>query len=156
MQCWNATEAARRAGYQGNDNTLGSVGWENLQKPAIADRIKQRLAESAMSADEVLSRLAEQARGEGNQYLAEDGKLDFAQLIADGKGHLIKAIRPTKNGNVIEFYNAQGALQWLGKYHGLFTERVDVTTGGERVKGYTVLAHPGMWPGDDNESDNEK
>ncbi len=31
----NATQAARSAGYKGNDNTLGSVGAENLIKPAI-------------------------------------------------------------------------------------------------------------------------
>lgn len=35
----NATEAARLAGYKGNDNTLASVGTENLRKPAIAEAI---------------------------------------------------------------------------------------------------------------------
>jgi len=45
LECWNATEAARRAGYEGNDNTLGSVGWENLQKPYIRQEVDRRLAE---------------------------------------------------------------------------------------------------------------
>lgn len=31
----NATQAAKRAGYKGNPGTLGSVGAENLTKPAI-------------------------------------------------------------------------------------------------------------------------
>lgn len=37
----NATAAARDAGYKGNDNTLSSVGDENLRKPAIIDRLKE-------------------------------------------------------------------------------------------------------------------
>lgn len=38
----NATEAARKAGYRGNDRTLQSVGKENLSKPLIAEAIKER------------------------------------------------------------------------------------------------------------------
>lgn len=40
--CGNATEAARRAGYKGNDVTLASVGRENLGKPQITAAIAQR------------------------------------------------------------------------------------------------------------------
>ena len=43
IQCWNATEAARRAGYQGNDNTLAVVGHENLSKPNIYNAIEKRM-----------------------------------------------------------------------------------------------------------------
>jgi hypothetical protein len=35
----NATQAARLAGYKGNDVTLASVGAENLRKPQIAEAI---------------------------------------------------------------------------------------------------------------------
>jgi len=38
----NATDAARQAGYNGNNNTLGQVGDENLKKPKIAAAIKAR------------------------------------------------------------------------------------------------------------------
>ena len=41
----NATEAAKTAGYSGNRATLGSIGGENLQKPAIAAEISRRQAE---------------------------------------------------------------------------------------------------------------
>ena len=37
----NATEAARLAGYRGSDNTLRSVGSENLTKPAIREAIRE-------------------------------------------------------------------------------------------------------------------
>lgn len=38
----NGTDAARKAGYKGNDNTLCSVGKENLRKPHILRAIRQR------------------------------------------------------------------------------------------------------------------
>lgn len=44
VECYagNATEAARLAGYKGNDVTLQSVGKENLRKPLIVQAIKAR------------------------------------------------------------------------------------------------------------------
>lgn len=45
----NATEAARIAGYKGNDNTLRVVGGENLLKPAIASAIDERRQQVASS-----------------------------------------------------------------------------------------------------------
>lgn len=120
---FNATQAARLAGYKGNDVTLASVGWENLRKPQIKQRISECFAESAMSADEVLARLAEQARGEHRQYMALDGTLDIERLVEDGKAHLIKAIKPGQYGTLYEFYNAQSALALIGKHHILFVDR---------------------------------
>lgn len=38
----NATDAARKAGYKGNANTLGQTGDENLKKPKIAIAIASR------------------------------------------------------------------------------------------------------------------
>ena len=120
LQCWNASEAARRAGYKGRANTVGA---RTLSNVVIQAEIEKRLSEMAMSSGEVLARLAEQARGEGGHYLNGEGGLDLNRLIEDGKTHLVKAIRPTQAGLVIEFYDAQSALIHIGKHLGLFTER---------------------------------
>lgn len=48
---FNATEAARRAGYKGNDNTLGTVGFQNMQKAAIIAEVERRTAEALSGAD---------------------------------------------------------------------------------------------------------
>lgn len=40
----NGTEAARRAGYKGNENTLSTVAAENLRKPKIRKEIDRRMA----------------------------------------------------------------------------------------------------------------
>jgi len=37
----NATDAAREAGYSGNDVTLGSTGYENLKKPQIKAALRE-------------------------------------------------------------------------------------------------------------------
>lgn len=68
----NATEAARLAGYNGNDVTLGQVGAENLKKPQIAELIEKRTSEAAMSATEVLQKLSEIANRERSDIATRD------------------------------------------------------------------------------------
>lgn len=69
LQCFNATRAAIAAGY--SEKTAAEMGYENLRKPQIAEAISRRLKETAMTSDEVIMRLAEQARGHGaGQYRA--------------------------------------------------------------------------------------
>lgn len=50
----NATQAARKAGYKGNDVTLGAVGAENLKKPHIAKLLSERVEDAIITADEIL------------------------------------------------------------------------------------------------------
>jgi hypothetical protein len=47
----NATEAARRAGYKGKENTLAQMGAENLRKPQIRQEIDKRLETALSGAD---------------------------------------------------------------------------------------------------------
>ena len=117
LQCWNATEAARRAAYK----------WPNKTGPAklekFRDVIRARIDEKVMDADEVLLRLSEIARGEWRGYLTPTGGTDFASLIEDGKAHLVKSIKETANaGKTVEFCDMQAALVQLGKVHGLFRD----------------------------------
>jgi phage terminase small subunit len=122
LSTWNAAEAARRAGY--SEKTARSQGQRLLTHVDIAEEIKNRVADRAMSADEVLIRLAEQARADQSKYLMPNG-VDMEALIRDGKGHLVKGIKETKYGRDIEFYDAQAALVHLGKHHGLFADKVE-------------------------------
>jgi hypothetical protein len=76
-----------------------------------------------MSANEVLDRLAEQARAAYSAYLTVDG-VDLQRMVDDGKAHLIKGIKDTQYGRVIEFHDAQTALVTIGKHHKLWTDNV--------------------------------
>lgn len=119
----NATEAARIAGYA----KPAEQGYENLRKPQIRSTLDARLTESAMSSQEVLSRLASMARGSVSDFLTitPNGTycvdLDKARLA--GKLHLIKTLKPTKEGLGIELHDAQAALGLLAKFHGLLLEK---------------------------------
>ncbi len=127
LVCWNASEAARRAGY--SSPTAKQMGAENLSKPVIRQAIDRRLAEKRMSADEVLARLSEQAGADMDEFLSKRGRgvgLDLAKAKAAGKLHLVKRYSKTRQGVSIELYDAQAALVQLGRYHKLFTERVEV------------------------------
>ena len=79
-----------------------------------------------MSADEVLIRLSEMARADVSEFLNNYGGIDWDKVRA--KGYLVKKVRHNKGKNSeIELYDAQGALQWIGKHHGLFVERQEIT-----------------------------
>ena len=147
---FNATEAAKIAGYSGDRNALAVIGHRNLRKAKIAERIRYRLRESAMSADEVLARLAAIARADYSKYYNESGELDVVKLIADDKAHLIKSRYETKYGMRTEVYDSQRALETLAKHHGLLVERREVTgkDGGPiAIKGYRAVS-PDEWPDD--------
>jgi len=123
LQDFNATRAAERAGYAGDDNSLAVRGYELVRNPKIQALVKIRLNESAMTANEVLARLAAIARSDYSRYLKEDATVDFANLLADSQGFLVKSIKETKYGKQVEFYDAQRALETLAKHFGLFIER---------------------------------
>lgn len=51
----NGVQAARKAGYKGNDKTLSVVAAENLRKPCIAEHIERRVEKAIITTDEVLT-----------------------------------------------------------------------------------------------------
>jgi len=84
-----------------------------------------------MQADEVLLRLAEQARGLDSDFFTLGGELDAAAIARADKTHLIKKTKQTKYGLEVELYDAQAALEKIGRALGIFKDRLDLTTGGE-------------------------
>jgi len=130
--CWNATEAARLASYQGNDHTLGVIGWQNLQKRNIKEAVRRRVAVNAMMAGEALGRLADIARGDLGQFIKVNrtGKitLDWAGLRSEKKLHLIKSVSTRVDGKLarVEFYSALDALDKILRAEGVYDEGVTV------------------------------
>jgi phage terminase small subunit len=124
----NAKESARHAGYQGNDHTLEQVGHENLRKPEVQERIRQRLASAAsLTKDEVLGTLADHMRGDLSDLFDGNGKFSLALAKANRVTHLIKRIKFDDLGKVrdIELHNQQAASKQLSKIFGLEQKRKD-------------------------------
>lgn len=129
LQTWNASEAARVAGYA----APGQQGHRLLKDVEISEEIQRRVSDRAMTADEVLIRLADIARGSMEEFVTFwDGvplpKLDLAKAQKAGKFGLVKKLKYGKDGEVeFELYDAQAALVQLGKANKLFVERQEVT-----------------------------
>ena len=88
LECWNATKAAILAGYSSKSARVS--GANNMSKYNIRAEVESRIAEMAMSADEVLLRLGQQARGNIADVISFSG----AQIILDPQklaeyGHLL-------------------------------------------------------------------
>ncbi len=140
LKCWNASEAARRAGY--SVHTAGAIGSENLKKPEILAAIERFKAEHIMSAEEAQMELTKQARSDIGDFLAQNGDVvvvDLAKAIEAKKTGLIKKLSQTRTvrtrsdddveetiSTTIELYDKQAALVQVGKIHKLFTDKQEV------------------------------
>ena len=123
---FNASEAARRAGYKDG----GQSGWANKQSPAVRAEIDRRMAETHMSADEILSRLEQQAEGTMDDFVYPSGrgvKIDLVRAKKAGKLHLVKSYSKGKQGVRIELYSQKEALELLGRHKKLFVDRTELT-----------------------------
>ena len=133
---FNGTQAAIRAGYSAK--TAKVISSENLTKPDVAKEIRSRI----MSADEVLMRLGDIARGDFADMFDITPMgfvIDLNKAAERGKTKLIKKIKQRtttiiRNGEEIEtteieieLHDALQALIAIGKFHKLFTERFEQT-----------------------------
>ena len=159
------SRAAERAGYSGDENSLAVTGHRLLRNNKISEAISQRLSESAMTADEVLKRLASHARGSMADFVRvtpAGPQFDFEAASLADQLHLVKRLK-TKTRTVVslgkpkktkgatgdeeqdeeeaadddrlitevevdfELYDAQAALEKLGRYHKLFTDKTELS-----------------------------
>lgn len=150
LQCWNATESVIKAGYKASNRQRASeIGHQLLQKTPVSEEIRRRVEELAMSADEVLIRLAAQARSSLDDFLDDSGKIDLLKARDNNKLHLLhRYSTATKvRGEEVELYSSQKALELLGKAHGLFTDRVI-----QENRGQIEIVYVNDWRSDEDTS----
>lgn len=111
----NATQAAIRAGY--SPKTAYSIGTENLKKPVIASRVKERRDEVAkvaeLTQEWVLKNLKDVV--EKSMQAVEVEKFDYEEKRMVGIGEYVYDSR-----------GANTALQLIGKHLGMFTDKLEV------------------------------
>ena len=157
LRFWNATEAAKAAGY--SEKTAYSIGQENLKKPEIEACIQKRLAEMKMSADEVLILFADQARASIKPFIkvTKEGFVyfDFSQPEALKYLHLIKKIKSKRTRRVVghgnnseewedetvevELVDSQAALKLIGSHYKLFTDEIPSTNVSLKIDGLQAV-----------------
>jgi phage terminase small subunit len=106
----NAREAARAAGYSGDDNALSQRGFELVHNPKIAELIGVRVQEAVMRANEVLSELSAIAKADWQNFL---------EIRRDKDGETVSA--------TLKLSDKIKSLELLGKYHKLFSEKIDLS-----------------------------
>lgn len=108
----NATEAYDNVYHPKTRAVSASNGHKLLRNAEILEAISHRLSETAMLADEVLMRLASQARGSMNDFITfrdnGDPTFDFQTAAAFGKMGLVKKLKiKTRTYTTVEVAQAQ-------------------------------------------------
>ena len=106
---FNATKAAIAAGY--GKGSPSSQGYALMQNPVVSARIREELSNRSLTADGVLSELADVANADWREFLVIKTDPRTGQDV-EVKIDLADKIK---------------ALELIGKAHGIFTERVDVS-----------------------------
>jgi len=142
LQSWNASEAARKAGYA----TPGQAGYVLLKDSEIQAGVSARMREAAMGTDEVLLRLKQQATANMADFLIIDTVTDpkTGQSVEQvrvnweavrERGYLVRKLSWSRNGDpVLELYDAQNALIQIGRAQKLFVDAVDMTNRLDQVE----------------------
>jgi phage terminase small subunit len=152
----NGAQAAIRAGYAKKNARITAS--KLLTIPNISEAIKERIKDKVMESDEVLTRLADIARGNIAElmhvttagYTLELMERDESgELVVKEKTKLIKKIKQKVTTFIakkesdedreiveteIELYSAQEALNTIAKLNGMITDKVDITSKGDKVQ----------------------
>lgn len=142
LTTWNAKESAELAGYGSPQKT----GYRLLHHPEVLELVNERLGEMGVSAHEIVARMSQYVRNnpasffifadvpekdlDGNILRDDDGNPILRRQMVDidwgtfeRYGYLVKKLSYDRKGRpVFEFYDAQRALETLGKYAKLDTE----------------------------------
>lgn len=132
---FNGVKAARAAGYQGDTNTLNQVARDNLQKPTIQTRIRERIDGVAANATEVLNLLGAHLSADVADFegcFDDEGRLDLKAAKAKGVSRLVKKIKTITRTisrddgaqerevtTQLEFHDSQSAARTLVEVLGL-------------------------------------
>jgi len=146
---WNATKAARDAGY--SEKTASEQASRLLANVNVQNYIVKRLRDLTATANEVVTRLTNHARGSIELFLNDQDELDLALARKNKALALVKKIKRTRRTEQkkdapptiittleLELYDAQAATIQLGRILGLFVDRVEVKDWREeaRKQGY--------------------
>jgi phage terminase small subunit len=131
----NATDATIKAGYTLDRDSAAQIGSRLLRNVKIQAELKRRFGISVASSSEVLETLTKHARADLTDVLDSNGNLSWSKAKAKRLLKKLKTkrtVRRTKDGEEIEditheyeIHDPQAALEKLGRFHKLFTDKVE-------------------------------
>lgn len=111
LKCWNATEAARIAGYK-QPNVQGS---QNLAKLSIKAEIDKRLSDLAMPANEVVYRIGKQAKSSLGDFVNVDDNGNF-RIALNNPGADLSLIKKLKHKRT-SYKDNKGQITHVDDYY---------------------------------------
>lgn len=132
----NATQAAIRAGY--SEKTAHSIGNENLTKPEIQERIRERQEDlkkrNEITADAVIQELAKIGFMDIGELFNDDGIIKNPTILSDKAKAAVSSVKITKRTygkddneteeetTELKLWDKCKALEQLGRHLGIFAE----------------------------------
>lgn len=134
LKDFNATQSAIRAGY--SEGTARSIGSENLSKPDVQHYIQELASDLNKRTNNEIERIIMELQLIAFGSLRDVSEWDAGGLsirnskeLPDGKDRLVSEIsenRTEKSTTVkIKMHDKLKALELLGKYHKIFTDKVE-------------------------------
>jgi len=112
----NGRQAAKEAGYQGNDHTLAQIAHENLIKPDIVGALREPLESEEELRERVIRELKSLAFALPNDGLGVMAKLRSLELLAKCLGSFKKPaenrVEPEENYKVFNVKDANPQQLW--------------------------------------------
>ena len=112
LNCWNASEAARRAGYKGDPHSVSSQVLANI---GVAAELQARITERGIKAPEVLDKLTAHARSDIGQFFKESFRWSQWPLPTDEIVEEKEAPDPKHLGKMIKLYKCRRVVFDLDK-----------------------------------------
>jgi hypothetical protein len=122
----DATRAAIDAGY--SPNHASQAAWNVLNRPAVQERIRARIAHAKVEPDEAIGSLVSQMRADVTDCFGPDGAFSVDLARQNGLGHLLKvsttihrkagpdgSLCTTGDATKIEFLSPQTAALQLAR-----------------------------------------
>lgn len=150
----NASQAAIRAGY--SKAAAGALGYDLLQIPKVAARVKQLMDERAarvqITQDRVLRELARLAFSDLRQAFREDGTLKLPHEWDDDTAAAMAGVDTTTSSvggddspitlttKKVKVFDKSAALTLAMRHLGMLNDKLEVTMPTVRIKDYTGRA----------------
>lgn len=127
----NGTQAAIRAGYSPKTaNEQGSRLLANISvKRAVKEKKAEIAEESKLKASDVIDELRKIAFSDITQVMsfsASKAKIKPSRTLSEDAKKIVASVSQTKAGLTVKLHDKVKALELLGRYLNIFTDRVEV------------------------------
>jgi len=128
---FNGAQAAIRAGYSANSASMQAarlLANDNIRK-ALEERKIEIAEESKLKVSDVIDELRNIAFSDITQvvsFSASKAKVKSSRKLSEDARKVIASVSQTQNGLTVKMHDKVKALELLGRYLNIFTDRVEV------------------------------